>query len=68
MSRALTVRLNPPWTDLHDRRGSPPQPVNTHRTASAGERAMSSRRAEARLEALRERTFRELTMCSRPYL
>jgi hypothetical protein len=69
MTRAHTVHLNPPWTRLHDRDVTPPTPVKARaRAATPADRAMNARRTSARLESVREKAFRDMTMCSRPYL
>jgi hypothetical protein len=66
MTRYAT-HLNPPWTDLHERRALPPKATARARAPSKGDVAEARRRTEQRMDAGREKAYREFGLCSRPY-
>jgi hypothetical protein len=67
MTQSHSIHMNPPWTLLHERPSARPALPRVS-TVSEAERAISDRRAADRLESIRERTFRDLALCSRQYL
>jgi hypothetical protein len=63
MTQMHSLRVSQPWPLLHERED--PEPRRDHQ--SEIERAVASKKIQARLDRNRDRVLADFALCSRPY-